>query len=103
MKTAKDTPERQQLYADMNDFKPVFSRMREVLKGRQAIEAPTYGPSRDTVYFGGYCYDCRNMTDEQIAEVHRAEVEWAAVRRRNPGLLRRIDLFEDMPFTIYEP
>ena len=101
--TTKDTPGRQQLYADMNDFKPVFSRMREVLKDRQAIEAPTYGLSRDTVYFGGYSYDCRDMTDEQIAEVHRAEVEWAAIRRRNPGLLRRIDLFEEMPFTIYEP
>ncbi len=103
MKTAKDTPERQQLYADMNGFKPVFDRMREVLKNRKAIEAPTYGPSRDTVYFGGYCYDCRDMSPEQIAEVQAAQVEWAAVWRRNAGLMMRIDLFEDMPFTIYEP
>ena len=96
-------PERRQLYADMNAFKPVFDRMRKLLNGRQAIEAPTYSPSRDTVYFGGFCYDCRDMSPEQIAEVRRAEVEWAAVRLRNPELLRRIDLFNNMPFTIFEP
>lgn len=95
-------PKRQQLYDDMNEFKSVFDKMRKVLKGRQAIEAPTYGSSADTVYFGGYCYDCRNMSPEEVAEVRRAEVEWGAVRRRNPCLFRRIELFEDMPFTILD-
>ena len=92
-----------QLYSDLLAFRPTIKRMQELLAGRQAIEPPGHGLEKVTVYFGGMLYDSLKMTAEQRSEVMDAEIEWTTIRRRNPGLQRRINLFSDEPFTVFIP